>query len=152
MLTACSNVGVKEEDQAEVIQEEETFESFVKTVPLLEFPFEFGTNSEMPSIFETDSQFKPEGAAIIGRLESRDSKHFLISGYAADIWLPMLEVYDSEGEKLHAIELFDYAHCPLDANGFSKCTIANASIIYKETICNLYDSRVDLDTIFVDAL
>ena len=85
-----------------------------------------------------ESEFIPEGAALLGRLPSIENKYFIIYTYPADIRLPILEVYNANGEKINQLELYDYMNCDLDQGGNSKFTITNEFII-KETYCNTND-------------
>jgi hypothetical protein len=127
------------------------FEQFVDSIPLLELPFELSTTDVIKHV-PLNSPYIPEGAALIGKLKSQNNRWLIIYSYPADIRLPILEVYDSNGKKLSEVQLFDYGNCPVTSSGYSKFVIKNEKEIYKETACDAYDSRTDRDTINIEGL
>ncbi len=147
ILTASSQENPNVKDQQ---LSEDSFKQFVDDIPLLQLPFELSTSDPMYHL-NMESKYIPEGAALIGRLKSRLGKHLIIYSYPADIRLPILEVYDNDGKKLNELQLFDYMSCPMTASGFSRFIIRSEEI-YKETACDIYDSRIDQDTIRVNDL
>ena len=127
------------------------FEQFVDSMPLIRLPFELSTSDEIQHV-NLNSEHIPEGAALVGKLQSKNGTHFIIYSYPADIRLPILEIYNSTGEKINEILLFDYVSCPLTSNGYSKFIVKSYNAIYKETACDSYDSRIDRDTIYIENL
>jgi len=126
------------------------FEQFVKDVPLVALPFELSTSEEFKHL-AIESKFIPEGAALIGKLPSKNGMHFLLYSYPADIRLPILEIYTNDGAKINEISLFKSA-CPITNYGHSKITMNSYDLIFQETICDAYDSRIDYDTLVVNGL
>ena len=150
LLLICIQLScVNSEKKTEEIKKTK-FEQFVSRIPLLEIPFEQSSLDEFKHL-QMESEFIPEGAALLGRLSSRDDKHLILYTYPADVRLPFLEVYSTNGKKINQLELYDYMNCDLDQGGNSKFTITN-EFITKETYCNTYVSRVDRDTIAIEDL
>lgn len=149
LLNACANYDSEAKNRNS--SPKTAFEQFADSIPQLELPFELSTSDEIEYV-ESNSRFIPEGAALIGKLKSQSNKWLIIYSYPADIRLPILEVYDNNGKKLHEIQLFDYGSCPVTSSGYSKFVIENEKEIYKENICDLYDSRIDRDTIKIEEL
>lgn len=147
-LTSCTHNQASIQEQ---ISQKTDFEQYVESIPILELPFELSTNDTIAHI-PIENPFLPEGAALLGRLQSNNDKHLILYSYPADIRLPILEIYNSKGEKLNTLPLFDYGKCPLTASGYSRFEITDQGEIYKETACDLYDSRIDTDTIFIEKL
>ena len=146
VLFACGNQTTQ---QKKVINEETPFQQFVNSVPLITLPFGLSSNEAINHL-TIDSPVIPEGAALIGKLPSQDSRHLLIYSYPADIRLPILELYDSNGTKLKEVNLFNYGACPVTSSGFSSFQLDDYARIFLETACDLYDSRIDRDTLFID--
>lgn len=147
-LTACS-----ENQETDLINEgeERAFEAFVAEIPLLEQGMTLKSGEELPGV-SIETEFIPEGASLIGKLKSIDENHFIVYSYPADIRLPILEIYNSTGEKLNEKVLFGYGDCPLTESGSSECTFAANHRVIVRTFCDTYFSKFDVDTIKVKEL
>ena len=124
------------------------FEQYVDSIPLLPLPFELSTTDAITHV-SMKSHFIPDGAAIIGKLPSKNGRHLIIYSYPADIRLPVLEVYDHRGKRTHSVELVNYGACPITDNGYYGFRLANYEVIYRETTCDSFDSRIERDSITV---
>ncbi len=147
ILSACST------PTDEVVQEEvelTPFEQFVDSIPIIKTPYSLSSN-EVFEYIEIASKNIPEGASLMGKLNSINGFHFILYSYPADICLPILEVYDADGRKINKAVLFQYGACPITSNGYSKCTIMDKELIMK-TVCDAENFDVTADTINIEGL
>jgi len=110
------------------------FEQFVEQIELIKTPFALKCGDEMEHR-NLNSKYVPEGASILGRMKSINNHHFIIYIYAADIMLPILEVYDKSGLKIKEKQLFNYGSCSFESpNTTSRFRIENYSTIIIENL------------------
>jgi len=128
-----------------------SFEQYVEEIPLISERVELRSSSLIKHV-DIESDFIPEGAALFGKLNSINGYHFIIYTYPADVRLPILEVYDNEGNKINEKQLYRYGSCPVTNSGGSTAIIKDREMIIMQTFCDIYDSKFDSDTIFVHSL
>lgn len=92
-------------------EENELFLAYFYSIPKLENNFTLNSNKGFKHFDEINSEFKPEGASIIGRLDTNNNTFPIIYSYPADIRLPIIELYSPTGEKKNEFQLFDYNFC-----------------------------------------
>jgi hypothetical protein len=92
--------------------EEDSFIKYFNKIPVLEVGY---VASCYDSNFKTErieSDFSPSEAPVLGKLLSINNDYYsIIYVYEADIPLPILEIYNIEGEKLKEFQLFNYGFC-----------------------------------------
>lgn len=154
--TRCSNtdpVCVTRDVPTEEILIDSAFLAFVDSVPIVRLTgFELNDDNAFEHV-DLKSKFIPEGAALIGRFLPFKHHEFIIYSYPADIRLPVLEVYNSNGEKVNQHALFLYGTCPLDLEESHKVKLSkDFSKLYLETYCSTALSSRELDTIIIHEL
>jgi hypothetical protein len=127
------------------------FRQFVDSIPILNQKFKLDSDSSFTH-FELQSNFIPDGAALIGRLLPLDNHEFILYSYPADLRLPILEVYTSLGEKVNQRELFLYSTCD-DFGGHHSAQLSNdRTKFYLQTTCKTALSNRNLDTVVIKEL
>jgi hypothetical protein len=89
----------------------DNFNDYVQAIPVLSKNFIYDTELDLDTIYDIVSKFRPDGSSIIGRLKTINQFYPIIYGYPADIFLPILEIYNSEGIKTQNHDLLDYSWC-----------------------------------------
>jgi len=91
---------------------DESFIEYFNKIPILETGYKatcYNTNFETIKI---ESDFSPSQAPILGKLlPISNDYYFIVYVYAADIPLPILEIYNVKGEKVKEFQLFNYGFC-----------------------------------------
>lgn len=87
-----------------------SFKDFYSSIQILESGFTLIDGGAI-NFQEIESPFVPDGASLIGRLKNNKIGFPIIYAYPADIVIPILELYNSEGEKINQFELFDLQYC-----------------------------------------
>ena len=125
----------------------ESFLDYIKKIEKIDIPVTYTCQDNLKHIDDLESKFIPDGAAIMGLVNSIDKCHFIIYSYPADIRLPILEVYSNKGEKVKEVTLLDIESCPFDdENLISRFDILNDTTIRLENI-----SIQETDTTIVDS-
>jgi len=133
---------VKKEEQ--IFQYENTIDSsflkFVQLIPKIDLPlaFECSKGFAVPELNLDHPAIKanaPDGGAIIGKLFETPEKVGIVYGYPADIFFPVLEVYDLEGKKLKNTKFFKLGECVGD-EGFDATTkgLITKELVLKTTV------------------
>lgn len=137
----------------EKILVDSAFIAFVDSIPIVRLKnFELNSDQDFEHV-DLKSKFIPEGAALIGRLIPLKRHEFIIYSYPADIRLPILEVYNANGEKVNQRELFQYDSCPLELGGHHNVKLSeDFTQLYLETYCATALSNRELDTIVIHEL
>lgn len=90
---------------------DESFVEFFSKIPKLEVGYKT-VCYQMELVSDSiESIFKSNGATILGRLNPINDFYFIVYIYPADLPLPILEVYDKQGEKMNDVQLFNYGFC-----------------------------------------
>ncbi len=118
-LTATDSANIqlvkKREHYLEQLYKAITYQDYIDLVPQIKLPLEFNCRSwTIPNLeYDNDTivKFKPEGAAIIGKLYVTDSEVAFIYGYPADIFYPIIKYYTIENIELGEIRLFKLSEC-----------------------------------------
>ena len=127
-----------------------SFQGFVNSIPILDSNFSLSNKKDFEHI-NLHSKFIPDGAGLIGRLNSIDNYAFIIYSYPADVRLPILEVYNSDGAKVNQKLLFKYGYCKLEAGPDNHDTklSADGTKFYLTTSCIFAFSAFDYDSIVI---
>lgn len=89
------------------------FKHFIEQIPSIQIGFEANCNKPIKTIL-LDHKLIPEGASVVGKLQAIENNYFIIFTYPADIQFPILQVYNSFGEKINEFNLFSYADCNIE--------------------------------------
>lgn len=154
--TRCSNgdpVCVTQDVPTEEIPVDSAFLAFVDSIPIVRLTgFELNDDNAFEHA-DLESNFIPDGASLIGRFPPFNQHEFIIYSYPADIRLPVLEVYNSNGKKVNQRALFLYGTCPLDLEENHKVKLSkDFSKLYLETHCTTALSSSEVDTIVIHDL
>lgn len=149
MTSIKTDALIKELDSLE--KQENAFFDFVTSVPILDSGYT-AESDETIEHFVIESDFIPDGAAMMGRVPSREGYHFLVYCHPDDIHLPILEMYDSLGEKILERSLFRYSECPPSDSGYSRFELVGTRVIIIVTICDAYNSNAFMDVIELEEL
>jgi hypothetical protein len=128
------------------------FENYVDEIPEIKIPYNSNSNFESLDI---NSEFKSKEALLHGKLKSVNKHHFIVYWYAADISLPILEVYSNQGEKVNEVQLLDYHFCSFEyPNQYSRFKIETEGEVILENyrIIDEVENVVASDTIFIKNL
>jgi hypothetical protein len=123
-----------------------TFDNYIGLMPSLMIPVKITCDDQpypIPDLYNNRSygrMFRPEGAAIIGKLRTTNKYVAIIYAYPADISLPILETYTLEGVKLDQLQLFNLSSCVTD---FNDTIETNSSFLIFEN----FDIKI-IDSIF----
>ena len=123
------------------------FENYVHEIRVIDIPYNSDNNFESLDI---ESVFKPEGSLLQGKLKSINNYHFIIYWYAADISLPILEVYNNNGKKVNEVQLLDIHFCSYEypnQDGRFKIEKDGEIILENYTLINDIERVVSSDTI-----
>jgi len=132
--------------------DEAAFRSFFDSSPVLEEGYTATCNNYFEHA-EIESEFIPEGAALVGKLGVDAKLYHIIYSYPADIRLPIWEAYDSGGNKRGEVQLFDMHYCSFDKPeqwtrftvvGYCKVLIENfnvsdgdTTVVFEQTVTAL---------------
>ncbi|MEL7003231.1 MAG: YARHG domain-containing protein [Bacteroidota bacterium] len=127
--------------------DEITFINYLSLIPPLELPLKYVCDEgfKTPELNYDDSlikHFKPEGAAVIGKLYQTAQEAALIYGYPADIFFPIVKIYDLTGKELEEIRLFKLIECVGDM-GYSAKTVG---VINKDFTVSAITTIIECDT------
>lgn len=129
--------------KVDTLVEQTEFEEYFYTLPELQVGYKTECyNIDISDYYSTESNFKPDIANVLGVLTPIKETYFIIYVYAADLSLPILEIYNGKGEKLKDFELFDYGYCTdlLEENQFSSFEIIEENKIEILSYKTLEDS------------
>ena len=108
-----------------------TFQEYINFMATVQLPLMITCNNpyfptyEMYRNNEYGANFKPDGATIIGKLQSNDKFAAIIYSYPADISLPILETYNISGAKIDELQLLNYPRCINDVDSIE----TNSSLV-----------------------
>ena len=136
-------------DAPSLLNVDSSFLYFTQTIPILDSNFTLSNEDEFKHL-DIKSKYIPEGAALIGKLHAIGNYEFIIYSYPADLRLPILEVYNSKGEKVNEHVLYNFEYCNTDFQNNHKVELsADHSKIYRTTICGISFSAFSYDSIVV---
>ena len=126
-----------------------SFFYFTQTIPILDSNFTLSSSEEFNHL-DIKSKYIPDGAALIGKLQAIDNYEFIIYSYPADLRLPILEVYNSNGKKVNERVLYNFEYCTIDFENNHKVELsADHSKVYRTTVCGISFSAFSYDSILV---
>lgn len=101
-------------------------QAYLDLIPKIKLPFHFKCEEgfKIPELdYENNfiTEYRPEGASIIGKLYQNQFEAALIYGYPADIFYPIISVIDKTGKELRKIRFFELRNC-VDDIGYSATT------------------------------
>jgi hypothetical protein len=131
------------------------FEEYVNQIPVLPIGYSKSCSGDLEIMDLIDTCYTPEGAQIIGRMQSINNVHFIIYAYPADILLPVLEVYNAFGKKMHEQPLLEPGICAstdASTDGTSEFTLISETAIETKSVYthNAYNSSANFDTIHLE--
>lgn len=154
LLGACGHDEPKSTRSVQPVSslKDTSFLAYARSIPLLDKDFTL-SSSEVFEHMNIQSKYIPDGAGLIGSLAPINEYHFIIYSYPADIQLPVLEVYNSIGEKVNDRVLFNYGHCPVQFRDNHSFKLSpDRTAIYLHTTCAISFSNAYQDTIIIEDL
>jgi len=137
------------------------FLNYLDLVPQIDLPLKFECEIGFDPIdIVGDSslinKFELDEAIVIGKLFQKENYHGIIYGYAADIFYPIIIIFDDEGLKIKEIPVFELRDC---IDGINSSAITTGVITKDLTIENIttvitttdtkIDTLVKMDTLII---
>lgn len=112
--------------ETKIINWKTEFQEYINLIPIIKLPLEFICEKGFetrPIDYNNEiiKKYKPEGAAIIGRLYQDNEEVGIIYGYPADVFFPVITRINKEGIEIESINVFELENCVGDA-GYSAKT------------------------------
>jgi len=111
------------------------FQEYLDLIPDIQLPIKFVcdsgfTISDINSENDIIQKYKPEGTTIIGKLYQDSNEVALLYGYPADIFFPIISVFDKKGIQIRTQKIFKLGDCNGD-EGFISTTFGTITSDYK---------------------
>lgn len=111
------------------------FQKYLDLIPFLKLPLSFECSNGFPSTDVDQNndlvkKYKPDGASIIGRIYQDSSIVAILYGYPADIYYPIISLFDHNGQEMKNILLFEEGKCVGD-EGYQAKTTGQITSDYK---------------------
>jgi len=110
------------------------FQKYLDQISFIKLPLSFECSNGFPlTNLDQNNEFvkkyKPEFVSVIGRIYQDSSSTALLYGYPADIYFPIILIFDKTGKELKHVLLFEEGKCTED-EGYKAKTIGQITSDY----------------------